>query len=87
MVVIWWWWVFFLVNVTCFFFLNDFKTFSLSDWNDQSAEDVIAEQAKQEEEDPFVNLSKKEKKKKKKQVNTLYGAHEIMQAGCTRKDF
>ena len=34
----------------------------------QSAEDVIAEQAKQLEDDPFANLSKKEKKKKKKQV-------------------
>ncbi|XP_078146300.1 ATP-binding cassette sub-family F member 1 isoform X2 [Centroberyx gerrardi] len=30
------------------------------------AEDVIAEQAKQGEDDPFANLSKKEKKKKKK---------------------
>lgn len=46
----------------------------LSHWNCQSAEDVIAEQAKQEEEDPFVNLSKKEKKKKKKQVKPLHGA-------------
>ncbi|XP_042362019.1 ATP-binding cassette sub-family F member 1 [Plectropomus leopardus] len=33
-----------------------------------SAEDVIAEQAKQPEDDPFANLSKKEKKKKKKQM-------------------
>lgn len=33
-----------------------------------SAEDVIAEQAKQLEDDPFANLSKKEKKKKKKQM-------------------
>ncbi|XP_053719881.1 ATP-binding cassette sub-family F member 1 isoform X1 [Synchiropus splendidus] len=33
-----------------------------------SAEDVIAEQAKQAEDDPFANLSKKEKKKKKKQM-------------------
>ncbi|XP_044026423.1 ATP-binding cassette sub-family F member 1 [Siniperca chuatsi] len=33
-----------------------------------SAEDVIAEQAKQQEDDPFANLSKKEKKKKKKQM-------------------
>ncbi|XP_029299073.1 ATP-binding cassette sub-family F member 1 [Cottoperca gobio] len=32
----------------------------------KSAEDVIAEQAKQQEDDPFANLSKKEKKKKKK---------------------
>ena len=36
--------------------------------NRQSAEDVIAEQAKQKEDDPFANLSKKEKKKKKKMV-------------------
>lgn len=41
-----------------------------SDWNHQSAEDAIAEQAKQQEDDPYANLSKKEKKKKKKQVNT-----------------
>lgn len=34
----------------------------------QSAEDVIAEQAKQQEDDPLANLSKKEKKKKKKRV-------------------
>ncbi|KAM8767379.1 ATP-binding cassette sub-family F member 1 isoform 2-T2 [Acanthopagrus schlegelii] len=33
-----------------------------------SAEDVIAEQAKQKEDDPFANLSKKEKKKKKKMM-------------------
>ncbi|AWP04956.1 putative ATP-binding cassette sub-family F member 1 [Scophthalmus maximus] len=33
-----------------------------------SAEDVIAEQAKQEGDDPYANLSKKEKKKKKKQM-------------------
>ncbi|XP_049457517.1 ATP-binding cassette sub-family F member 1 [Epinephelus fuscoguttatus] len=33
-----------------------------------SAEDIIAEQAKQQENDPFANLSKKEKKKKKKQM-------------------
>ena len=32
------------------------------------AEDVIAEQAKKDEDDPFANLSKKEKKKKKKMV-------------------
>lgn len=40
--------------------------------NRQSAEDVIAEQAKQKEDDPFANLSKKEKKKKKKMVITIY---------------
>uniref|UniRef100_A0A3P8WV50 ATP-binding cassette, sub-family F (GCN20), member 1 n=1 Tax=Cynoglossus semilaevis TaxID=244447 RepID=A0A3P8WV50_CYNSE len=34
----------------------------------QSAEDAIAAQAKQDEEDPYANLSKKEKKKKKKQL-------------------
>lgn len=34
----------------------------------KSAEDVIAQQAKQQEDDPYANLSKKEKKKKKKQV-------------------
>lgn len=34
----------------------------------KSAEDAIAEQAKQQEDDPYANLSKKEKKKKKKQV-------------------
>ncbi|XP_040909788.1 ATP-binding cassette sub-family F member 1 [Toxotes jaculatrix] len=33
-----------------------------------SAEDVIAEQAKQQGDDPYANLSKKEKKKKKKQM-------------------
>ncbi|GAA6226701.1 ATP-binding cassette sub-family F member 1 [Lates japonicus] len=33
-----------------------------------SAEDVIAQQAKQQEDDPYANLSKKEKKKKKKQM-------------------
>ncbi|XP_039977464.1 ATP-binding cassette sub-family F member 1 isoform X1 [Xiphias gladius] len=33
-----------------------------------SAEDVIAEQAKQQEDFPYANLSKKEKKKKKKQM-------------------
>uniref|UniRef100_A0A8C5CNZ4 ATP-binding cassette, sub-family F (GCN20), member 1 n=1 Tax=Gadus morhua TaxID=8049 RepID=A0A8C5CNZ4_GADMO len=32
------------------------------------AEDVIAEQAKKDEDDPFANLSKKEKKKKKKMM-------------------
>lgn len=37
----------------------------------QSAEDTIAEQAKQQEDDPYANLSKKEKKKKKKQVSTI----------------
>lgn len=37
----------------------------------QSAEDAIAEQAKQQEDDPYANLSKKEKKKKKKQVSTV----------------
>ncbi|XP_014875391.1 ATP-binding cassette sub-family F member 1 isoform X4 [Poecilia latipinna] len=34
----------------------------------QSAEDVIAQQAKEAADDPFANLSKKEKKKKKKQM-------------------
>uniref|UniRef100_A0A3B5L7R2 ATP-binding cassette sub-family F member 1 n=1 Tax=Xiphophorus couchianus TaxID=32473 RepID=A0A3B5L7R2_9TELE len=34
----------------------------------QSAEDVIAQQAKEATDDPFANLSKKEKKKKKKQM-------------------
>ncbi|KAK5854543.1 hypothetical protein PBY51_004729 [Eleginops maclovinus] len=34
----------------------------------KSAEDVIAEQAQQEGDDPYANLSKKEKKKKKKQL-------------------
>lgn len=38
----------------------------------QSAEDAIAAQAKQDEEDPYANLSKKEKKKKKKQVITSF---------------
>ncbi|XP_019110126.1 ATP-binding cassette sub-family F member 1 isoform X1 [Larimichthys crocea] len=33
-----------------------------------SAEDAIADQAKQQEDDPYANLSKKEKKKKKKQL-------------------
>lgn len=40
--------------------------------NHQSAEDAIAQQAKQQEDDPFANLSKKEKKKKKKQVITMF---------------
>lgn len=47
-----------------------FELLSVSGCN-QSAEDVIAEQAKQQDDDPFANLSKKEKKKKKKQVITL----------------
>lgn len=34
----------------------------------QNAEDVIAQQAKVDQDDPYANLSKKEKKKKKKQV-------------------
>ncbi|TNN45546.1 ATP-binding cassette sub-family F member 1 [Liparis tanakae] len=34
----------------------------------RSAEDVIAEQAKQQEDDPLANLSKKEKKKQKKKM-------------------
>ncbi|XP_014875392.1 ATP-binding cassette sub-family F member 1 isoform X5 [Poecilia latipinna] len=34
----------------------------------KSAEDVIAQQAKEAADDPFANLSKKEKKKKKKQM-------------------
>ncbi|TKS88703.1 ATP-binding cassette sub-family F member 1 [Collichthys lucidus] len=33
-----------------------------------SAEDAIADQAKQQDDDPYANLSKKEKKKKKKQL-------------------
>uniref|UniRef100_A0A7N6AL87 ATP-binding cassette sub-family F member 1 n=1 Tax=Anabas testudineus TaxID=64144 RepID=A0A7N6AL87_ANATE len=61
-----------------------------SDWNHQSAEDAIAEQAKQQEDDPYANLSKKEKKKKKKQYerqvasvraqNALEGDFSISQA-------
>lgn len=47
-------------------------TFSFPGCYHQSAEDVIAEQAKQHEDDPFANLSKKEKKKKKKQVINIY---------------
>uniref|UniRef100_A0A8D0CP21 ATP-binding cassette sub-family F member 1 n=1 Tax=Sander lucioperca TaxID=283035 RepID=A0A8D0CP21_SANLU len=34
----------------------------------KSAEDVIADQAKQQEDDPYANLTKKEKKKKKKRM-------------------
>uniref|UniRef100_A0AAQ5X321 ATP-binding cassette sub-family F member 1 n=1 Tax=Amphiprion ocellaris TaxID=80972 RepID=A0AAQ5X321_AMPOC len=55
-----------------------------------SAEDAIAEQAKQQEDDPFANLSKKDKKKKKKQYerqvasvraqNALEGDFSISQA-------
>uniref|UniRef100_A0A4W6CZR4 ATP-binding cassette sub-family F member 1 n=1 Tax=Lates calcarifer TaxID=8187 RepID=A0A4W6CZR4_LATCA len=56
----------------------------------KSAEDVIAQQAKQQEDDPYANLSKKEKKKKKKQYerqvasvraqNALEGDFSISQA-------
>lgn len=59
--------------------------------DDQSAEDVIAEQAKQQDDDPFANLSKKEKKKKKKQVTSqgcrsfVFRSH-IMQTGCHWSD-
>lgn len=72
MMVISWWSAFSFLTGLLFLFSEWFcDLLSLSDWNVQSAEDAIAEQAKQEEEDPFANLSKKEKKKKKKQVNTL----------------
>lgn len=41
-------------------------------WTWQSAEDVIADQAKQVPDDPYANLSKKEKKKKKKEVRICF---------------
>lgn len=49
-----------------------FNSLSLSRCINQSAENVIAEQTKQKEVDPYANLSKKEKKKKKKQVIVYY---------------
>lgn len=86
MMVISWWCAFFLINGLLFLFSERFcDVLFLCDWNDQSAEDVIAEQAKQEEEDPFFNLTKKEKKKKKKQVNALYGAHERRHSPSRKK--
>lgn len=62
------WWYVHLPQSLVVWFWSVSQLVSFSGCNPQSAEDVIAQQAKQQEDDPYANLSKKEKKKKKKMV-------------------